>query len=356
MVNHNSYPLNIDWKKSSYRAMIGVGGIGAGVFFALKGNHILGREESRSGHFLDRDDYCKLHIVSHYVKVLLGSFFNVIPIGRVGDDETGRRLFREMADVGLDMNYVEKVKGEQTLFSFCFIYPNGSGGNLTTNDSACSKLTGESVNKAEGVFKKYRGKGIAVALPEVSLDVRKELLELGTEYDMLRVASFTSGEIEEAKAMNILRYLDFLALNLEEAKMLAGIKEENMVLEDVVSKSVENITSIYPGLILSITAGRRGSWTWDGKKLVYVPSCRVNVVSTAGAGDAYLSGIIAGWVAGLKLGEAQELGTLVGSLSVTTSHTIHEGIDRKALHQLAFSSGVKLTDLVVSLLGENPYR
>ena len=42
------------------------------MFFALDGNHTLGREESRSGHFLDRRDYCKLHIVSHYVCRLLG--------------------------------------------------------------------------------------------------------------------------------------------------------------------------------------------------------------------------------------------------------------------------------------------
>ena len=56
-----------------YRALIGTGGIGSGMFFALDGNHTLGREESRSGHFLDRRDYCKLHIVSHYVRRLLGS-------------------------------------------------------------------------------------------------------------------------------------------------------------------------------------------------------------------------------------------------------------------------------------------
>ena len=38
------------------------------------------------------------------------------------------------------MNYVDRGKGSQTLFSFCFIYPDGSGGNMTTSDSACSKV------------------------------------------------------------------------------------------------------------------------------------------------------------------------------------------------------------------------
>lgn len=63
--------------------MIGTGGIGSGMFFALQGNHTLGREESRAGVFLDRRDYCKLHIISHYVKVLLGPEFNVILAGLV---------------------------------------------------------------------------------------------------------------------------------------------------------------------------------------------------------------------------------------------------------------------------------
>lgn len=84
-----------------YDAMIGVGGIGSGSFFLLNGDHTLGREESRSGHFLDKDDYCKLHIISHYVKALLGVDFTVIPIGKVGNDEVGKKLRNEMEEAGL---------------------------------------------------------------------------------------------------------------------------------------------------------------------------------------------------------------------------------------------------------------
>ncbi len=65
-----------------YRALIGTGGIGAGAFFALDGNHTLGREESRSGRYLDRRDYCKLHIIAHYVQVLLGEDFGVVSCRR----------------------------------------------------------------------------------------------------------------------------------------------------------------------------------------------------------------------------------------------------------------------------------
>lgn len=64
----NDISLKLDIASASYQAMIGTGGIGSGVFFALDGDHTLGREESRSGRFLDKRDYCKLHIISHYVK------------------------------------------------------------------------------------------------------------------------------------------------------------------------------------------------------------------------------------------------------------------------------------------------
>ena len=82
------HPLRIDRSRFRYRAMIGVGGIGSGTFFALTGNATLGREESRGGRFLDRRDYCKLHIICHYVRALLGPEFPTIPIGKVGDDES----------------------------------------------------------------------------------------------------------------------------------------------------------------------------------------------------------------------------------------------------------------------------
>ena len=88
--------LNVNISACRYQGMLGVGGIGTGVFFSLNGNHTLGREESRTGHFIDCRDYCKLHIITHYVQTLLGAEFVTLPIGRIGADEAGKRLLYEM--------------------------------------------------------------------------------------------------------------------------------------------------------------------------------------------------------------------------------------------------------------------
>jgi sugar/nucleoside kinase (ribokinase family) len=344
-------PLIIDMERCRYRAMIGTGGIGSGSFFALQGNDTLGREESRSGRFIDRRDYCKLHIVSHYVQTLLGSGFKTIPIGRVGDDREGLELYDEMKEAGLDMTCVEKLPGAQTLFSFCFIYPDGTGGNLTTDNSASSSLTGQVVEQAESLFTKYEKRGVGLAVPEVPLEARFRLLALAGRHSFFRVASFTAGELREMGESHIFDDIDLLSLNLEELAQIAGLDIGGAGEEGVVREGVKALKSLHPELWITVTAGGLGSWSWDGAELTFFPAVEAEVKSTAGAGDAFLAGVIAGLTAGLPLGEAQQLGTLVGSLSVTSPHTIHRGIDRVSLRQILVHRSVKVSPAVQALVG-----
>jgi ribokinase len=343
--------LKVDMADCRYRAMIGVGGIGSGRFFALNSDHMLGREESRSGHFLDRRDYCKLHIISHYVKTLLGTGFETIPVGKIGDDEEGKRLLKEMKEAGLDTRYVERSEGDQTLFSFCLVYPDGSGGNLTTADSACSKVDPGFVLEAESEFVRLVGRGIALAVPEVPMAARNELLELGTRYRFFRVASLTSEEASGTMAAGILRHTDLLAINLDEAASLARLRGDLSPLA-VVKAVVRKLCSVKADILISVTAGRIGSWSWDGTSLVHIPPFPAEVISTAGAGDAHLSGIIVGLAVGLPLSQAHQLGTLVAALSVTSPHTIDKRIDRRSLLAHAIKTRASLCDTVMNLLGD----
>jgi sugar/nucleoside kinase (ribokinase family) len=342
--------LKIALQNSRYQALIGVGGIGSGTFFALSGNHTLGREESRSGRFLDARDYCKLHIITHYIQILLGSTFVTLPIGNVGDDEVGRRLMTEMRSAGMDLRYVQVCPELQTLYAICFIYPDGTGGNLTTDQSACAHLDAAQVAQAASEFEQYAGRGVALVLPEVPLPAREKLLELGTAHRFFRVASFTSAEMWPAIEMNLMGKLDLLAMNRDEAAAVVGMSAEDHHPLALVEATINKLRDISPGLLVSVTVGKDGSWSWDGEELVHVPSVPAEVVSTAGAGDAHISGIIVGLIAGLSLSQAQELGTLVAAVSVTSPHTIHPGIDRALLRDFAIRQQVPLTEAVRGLL------
>jgi sugar/nucleoside kinase (ribokinase family) len=331
--------------------MIGVGGIGSGKFFALNHNHTLGREESRSGHFLDRMDYCKLHIICHYVKTLLGPDFICIPVGKVGSDEIGSQLIAEMDEIGLNTRWVRKIEDAPTLFSFCFIYPDGTGGNLTTDDSACGRVDAEYVSLVQDEFQRFENSGVALAVPEFPLPAREKVLELGTRYHFFRIASFSTEEICAEIAKGILLSCDWLAMNVDEASVVVGMKPDQYSVERIVNIAIERLAHLAPQLRISVTAGKFGSWVWDHECLDYHSAFAVSSVSTAGAGDAHLAGILAGVIAGLSTSESHELGSLVAALSVTSPHTIDKRIGRETLQNFIQNEHFNVSYKIRNLLG-----
>ena len=339
-----------------YRRLVGVGGIGAGIFFALEGNHDLGRNESRPGRLLDVRDYCKLHIVAQYPTVLLGARedqgpFHVVPVGKVGIDEVGLRLRAEMERAGMDVRFVDALPGRPTLLSVCYQYPDGSGGNVTTIDSAAS-LVGE--RDIDAVERWLSPSTMALAAPEVPLAVRRHLLRRATEKGALRVASLTTAEIQEALETGFLSVVDLLSLNEEEAAALVGEPLLPEAPEPVLRRLGQIAVAAHAGMRLIVTAGARGVFAFDGG-WTHVPTLPVRVVSSAGAGDALLGGVLSGLAVGLAfsgttahrgtlasrpLASALELGALVAAFKVTSPHTIPPDLSLDAVLAFAREHGV----------------
>jgi len=350
-----------------YRRIVGVGGIGTGLFFALEGAHDLGRDESRPARLLDVRDYCKLHIVAHYAAVLLGARasgvpFHVVPVGAVGADENGRRLRDEMSAAGMDVRFVREVRGRATLLSVCFQYPDGSGGNITTTESAAAALDAADLDRVAPLLDAHT---IALALPEVPLDVRHALLRLAEDRGSLRVAALASTEIGPARDCGLLGNADLLALNAHEAAALAHEPFPDgaaALFLDAVRASLDRAR---PGTRAVVSGGRRGAWGLDAGHWTHTPALEVEVASTAGAGDALLGGTLAALAAGAPftvpgpdrgdlrdrpLDSALDLGVLLASLAVTSRHTIHPGASTDALAGFARARGLHLAPSLVGVL------
>jgi ribokinase len=324
--------------RRDYDVVVATGGLGSGIFLALEGNATLGREESRAAELLDQRDYCKLHIVCHYVAKLLGPGFPVVPIGNVGDDDAGRSVRAELAGVGIETDHVAG-SALPTLFSVCFLYPDGDGGNLTTSRSASSDVSPADVQRARPVFEAYHKRGVALALPEVPLAARAELLRLGREYGFLRVAGVVTGEVAEARDSGMLADVDLLAVNVDEARALVFDSAPQSSPADDVDAAVRELTRLNPRLSVVVTAGADGSWTWDGQRLEHVPALPVEVVNTAGAGDAHLAAVVVGLVRGLDLVTANSYAAVVSGLAVTSRHTINPEIDPASVAEAAQRHG-----------------
>jgi len=348
-----------------YNHIISIGGIGSGILFSLTGGHTLGRNESRMATLEPYRDFCKQHIIMHYIAVLLGAKptgkFRSFPIGKVGNDEIGARILAQMSDVGMVTENISVCGNSRTLFSVCFQYPDHSGGNITTDNSASSQVSVDDINT---FFRNYRlgGKNaVVLAAPEVPVETRIKLLQKGRENGSLNVAAVCSSEVGEFKRLNGFKLTDTLAVNIHEAQTIAGIKAETETKE-IVTGFIQNLTEFNPEITILITDGAHGSYCYQNGRLEFTPVIKTEVVSTAGAGDAFLAGTVSGICCGLPLFRgsdkevfsnsplqtAVDLGTLLASLSVTSADTIHLHADAKLLLEyakekdLAFSPGFAL--------------
>jgi sugar/nucleoside kinase (ribokinase family) len=358
--------LTID-SRSPYRVLVGVGGIGTGCFFALEGNQTLGRNESRPGKLLDVRDYCKLHIITHYVTRLLGTGkcedgFHVLPVGLVGNDAAGRQVVKEMAEVGIDTSLVRTVDGKPTLFSVCFQYPDGSGGNITTSNSAAATLCDADVDAVAKVLNSGGKRVIALAAPEVPLQVRRHFLELATRAGNFRVASFVSAELREACESGMFNLLDLVSLNESEAAEVVGEPFSLDFANSFLQRCQDFVRSSYPSLRIVVSAGAMGAYGVTRDLWNYCAAPKVQAVSTAGAGDALLGGLIAAIAAGIpllkprvsgqdlpgsQLETALDLGVLLASYKCLSPDTIHPNaclttlIDFASSLHLTFAPGVQ---------------
>lgn len=340
--------------------VIGIGGIGSGIAFQLEGDHTLGREESRLGTLLSSRDYCKLHIVEHYIATMMGcsapqAAFRAAAIGVIGNDAVGGQLLTEMHNAGIDTRWVRQDPEHPTLFSTCYIYPDRTGGNITSNNSAAAYLNEADLEQAANHMCRAGKRGIALCLPEVPLAIRREFLSLATRCGNFRAASFTLAEIAPAKSLDLFSSIDLLALNQEEASALTGFEGDGSNIQAFLDTCAASLTALQPEIQLVISAGGRGAYGFRHGRWDFCPAPQVDVASTAGGGDALLGGVLSGMAAGVPLIGSEawrqsisgseihcalEIGVLLASLSVTSPDAIHFGATLEALKNFAASEGI----------------
>ncbi len=321
----------------------GIGGIGKGVLFRFLQEDTLGRNESRLAELSPARDYCKLHIILHYTARFLAGKCPVYPIGVVGADANGEELLLCMKEAGLSADFVQASPEAATMYSVCFMYPNGDGGNITTLHSAGDLLSEEQIN---GFFQSdaAKGQGLLLAAPEAPLPVRKYFLAEGRRRGCYTAASFGAAEAEKFLRDDTLKLVDLLALNKEEAAAVAGKGEP-----DILSACRRKVTAIHSDIALVITSGAEGTHLfWKGHR-VYCPAPQVPVISTAGAGDCLLGTLLAAAVLQIPFYEedsgrspALELAAACAAMKVTALDSIHFGLTAESLLQFLKGQGIVL--------------
>ncbi|SFS69049.1 carbohydrate kinase family protein [Paenibacillus sp. BC26] len=361
-----------------YRRLIGTGGIGSGILFRLAGNQTLGRNESRLGELTTNQDFCKLHIICHYPAVLLceqrmeeEDRFKLYPIGKVGNDLEGKALLEQLAASGMVVDYVSCLSEAKTLFSVCFQYPDLAGGNITTSNSASEQVLPQDISLALDQFPPDGISEIVLSAPEVPLAARIALLERGRARKSFNVAALLSSEAAEFKDLGGFALTDLIAVNRDEACRIAGLAEASADAElDLGGRPIAAACASYLSghnaeMKMIMTDGAAGCYSYENGHLTYTPSLKVKAVSSAGAGDALLGGVISGLCCGLPFAKARsdayfgetplesavELGALIAALAVTSPHAIHLELSAKLLAAFAEENELPMTAAFRYMLG-----
>lgn len=317
--------------------IIGVGGIGFGILFETDNNRTLDRNESRMAVLSDARDYCKQHIILHYVATVLAGQMDVRAIGMVGSDPEGSRLLREMEDAGIQTAMVSRSLDHPTMYGVCLLYPDKCVCNITTSNSACDLVTADFISdnlRTQGI--KMDERTLILAAPEVPVASRLSLLRAGKMHKATCAASVLVDEVEEFRTGGGFEYCDVLAVNETEAKAIAGASTSDLIT--IVKECGNYLHGINPDLKLLVTCGKNGSYSNVGGTIEHLPAGPAIPISTAGAGDAYLAGVLCGLAldlpfqrkgAQVKTMRATDLGFFLAEESVKSKHTISDEINRE---------------------------
>ena len=337
--------------KQTYHYVVGTGGVGKGILFKLFGSHDLGRNESRLGILTADTDYCKLHIILTYVSAFLNQAMPIYAISRVGDDPVGKELLTQMAHSNINTDFMGVSKNKSTLFSVCYQFPGGEGGNISSangaNDSVCESDIQAFFNAAE-----LNGKGMVLAAAEVPMEVRLSLLREGRKRNCYNVASVLSDEVSAFYAGGGFELTDLLAVNEDEAAAIAAFAATDTGA-DIAMTCYHYVQGINPEITLAVTFGKNGSRIYSGGIMQERSALSIEAVNTAGAGDCFLGTLMACILmdipliacesdAGL-LSCAQDFAGIAAAMKVQCADTIDFSINRESLFSFAKSHGLQFS-------------
>lgn len=227
-------------------------------------------------------------------------------IACVGNDDTGERIRRQLADDCIDVNPVAVVEGESTGVALIFV--NGEGENtIGIYAGANAALTPERVKQHQ----------------QVIADADALLMQLESPLDSVLAAARIAHQNQTRVILNpapatalsdeLLSLVDMITPNETEAQILTGVVVKND--EDAANAAAvlhaKGIDSVL------ITLGSRGVWLSEQGCGQRIPGFRVEAVDTIAAGDTFNGALIAALLEQRSMAESVRFAHAAAAIAVT---------------------------------------
>ena len=228
-------------------------------------------------------------------------------VGRVGNDDFGKRLLSHLRDAGVDAKYVLIDPEADSGMSVAIIDAEGDYGAVIVS-GANLRLSNKDIEEAREVI---RNAQILVLQNEILEATNVATAQLAKR---CRVRVILNAAPARPLGLDLSDNVDLLVVNAVEAEMICGVAVTSLSAATeaaaLLLKQVANVV---------VTAGGLGLAVAECGKATYAEAAHtVKLVDTHGAGDAFIGALAARWVSGVPVAEAVRFANAAAALFVST--------------------------------------
>ena len=228
-------------------------------------------------------------------------------VGRVGNDDFGKRLLSHLRDAGVDTEHVSTDPEAGSGMSVAIIDAEGDYGAVIVS-GANLRLSNKDLEEAREII---RNAQVLVLQNEVLETINVAAAQLAKSY---RVRVIVNAAPARPLEPDLSANVDLLVVNAVEAEMMCGVPVTSLPAATeaaaLLSKQVANVV---------VTAGGLGLAVAERGNTPYAEIAHpVQLVDTHGAGDAFIGALAARWAGGAPVAQAVRFANAAAALFVST--------------------------------------
>lgn len=223
--------------------------------------------------------------------------FKTAYLGKIGHDENGMKIINELNKLNIEfIGEFGKSSGYSVILDSI-----AHDRTILTHKGSNDNFQFREVNK-----KKLKTKWFYFSsMMSSSLELLKSLARFAKKNDIKLAFNPSNYLVVKGKKelKTILDATDILIFNKEESFILSEKNDINSAFKEL--KKI-----IKPNGLIAITDGPRGSYVFDGTKLIHMYPKKIKIEETTGAGDAFASGFTSAIMWGKDMKTALRTGTI----------------------------------------------
>lgn len=227
-------------------------------------------------------------------------------LARVGDDWIKDKIFENLKLAGVETSLVQVAKGENSGLSVILVAADGGRSIITYRGAA------KGIEAREIDWEKVAGADwIQIGAVGGKMSLVEDLVSFAKSKGICVGWNPGKGELtEKEKIFRLLPKVDLFVLNRMEAAQLLRHQYEQTA--EMAKKLVD-----HGAKVAVITDGVRGAGVAAEGRWIFAPAFKVRSMDDTGAGDAFVSGMVAGLLSNKEITIALKMGLANGASEVS---------------------------------------